>query len=332
VFFAKGALWRLNTSNGGAPQRLPVGEDGIMPAVSQPMRNGTRRLAYVRSYRDFNVWRIDTTAPGTPASGPPVSAISSTRRDDLVALSPDGQRLAFMSDRAGEWEVWTADVSGANAVQLTSLGANPGFPRWSPDGRTVAFHSNAEDRPTGAVYLVSADGGKVRNLTMNPSTDVFASFSRDGQWVYFCSERSGTPFIWKIPVAGGQAVKVSPTNGMLAVESVDGRSMFYVQTATTNSPGPLLQLPLNGGDPVQLVGNVLANSFDVIDTGVYYLERAAGDTRLQFFDFATRRSTTIATKLGNVGASIAVSRDGRTIFFSRADVATDDLMLVENLR
>jgi hypothetical protein len=80
------------------------------------------------------------------------------------------------------------------------------------------------------------------------------------------------------------------------------------------------------------VGNVLANSFDVIATGVYYLERVGGETRLQFFDFATRRSTTIAAKLGNVGASIAVSRDGRTIFFSRTDIATDDLMLVENLR
>jgi Tol biopolymer transport system component len=267
------------------------------------------------------------------ASTPPVVAIASTRRDFLAHLSPGGRRLTFISDRSGESEVWAADVSGANAVQLTTLGANPGFPRWSPDGQTIAFHSNAEDRPDGEVYLVPAEGGQVRNLTRHAAgTDTFASFSRDGQWVYFCSSRTGEPFVWKIPVAGGEAVKVSPTPAMFAVESTDRTSVFYVESATTNRPGPLWQLPLKGGNPVKLAENVPANSFDAIDAGVYYLEQSAGDTRLQFFSFATRRSTTVASKLGTVGAVISVSHDGRTIFYSRLDSSTDDLMLVENFR
>ncbi len=185
LFFAKGALWRMRTAAGSQPERLPVGEDGLMPAVSRPLPDGTMRLAYARSYADFNIWRIETTSPGAPASSPPVIAVASTRRDLISHLSPDGKRLVFISDRSGESEVWAADVSGANAVQLTSLGANPGFPRWSPDGQTVAFHSNAEDRPTGDVYLVAAEGGKVRNLTQHDANDVFASFSSDGRWVYF---------------------------------------------------------------------------------------------------------------------------------------------------
>jgi Tol biopolymer transport system component/predicted Ser/Thr protein kinase len=331
VFFAKGALWRLSTSAGAAPQRLPVGEDGVMLALSQPLPNGARRLAYVRSYRDSNIWRVDSAAPGTPAA-PPVIAIASTRLDSLVHLTADGRRLAFISDRSGESEVWAADVSGANAVQLTSLGANPGFPRWAPDGRTVAFHNNAEDRPAGDVYVVGAEGGQVRNLTLHPQTDVFPSFSRDGRWLYFSSTRDGAPFIWKVPAAGGDAVKVSPTHGMLAIESVDGTSLFYVESATTNGPGPLWQLPLGGGSPRKLANDVLANSFDVTASGIYYLDAAGADTRLQFFDFATGQATLIAAPLGSVSPGIAVSPDGRTIFFSRIDLAADDLMLVENLR
>ena len=89
---------------------------------------------------------------------------------------------------------------------------------------------------------------------------------------------------------------------------------------------------LERGKPVKLVDNVLANSFDVIESGVYYLEQSAGDARLQFFSFATRRSTTVAAKLGRVGPVVSVSSDGRTIFFSRIDSATDDLMLVEKFR
>jgi Tol biopolymer transport system component/predicted Ser/Thr protein kinase len=338
MFYAKGALYRLRPSAGGTPERLPVGEDGLMPAVSRPLEDGTRRLVYARSFADLNIWRIDTSAPGAPATSPPVQAIASTRRDTLAHVSPDGKRLAFISDRSGESEIWVADASGANAMPLTSLGANPGFPRWSPDGRAIAFHSNAEDRPTGDVYIVPAEGGKVRNLTMHDANDVFASFSRDGQWVYFCSHRSGLPFVWKIGVSGGDAVKVSLTPAMLAVESTDGASVFYVDNATTNRPGPLWQLPLTppGGTPVKLVDNVLANSFEVIDSGIYYLEELPGDTRLQFFSFATRRSTTVASKLGSLTATtapvIGVTPDGRTIFFSRVDSATEDLMLVEKFR
>ena len=332
LFFAKGALWRMRTAAGSQPERLPVGEDGLMPAVSRPLPDGTMRLVYARSYADYNIWRIDTASPGAPPSSPPVLAIASTRRDLVAHLSPDGKRLVFISDRSGESEVWAADVSGANAVQLTSLGANPGFPRWSPDGQTVVFHSNAEDRPTGDVYLVSAEGGKVRNLTQHDANDVFASFSRDGRWVYFSSQRTGAPFIWKIPASGGEALKVSPTNAMFAVESTDGASLFYVEGTTLNRPGPLWQLPVNGGNPVKLADNVLSHSFEVIDAGIYYLEQSAGEIRLQFLSFATRRSTTVASKLGTLGPVIAASRDGRTIFFSRADSVTDDLMLVENFR
>jgi hypothetical protein len=56
------------------------------------------------------------------------------------------------------------------------------------------------------------------------------------------------------------------------------------------------------------------------------------ETRLQYFDFATRRSTTVARNLGNVYLGLTASRDGRTIFYSRIDSSVDDLMLVENFQ
>jgi dipeptidyl aminopeptidase/acylaminoacyl peptidase len=117
------------------------------------------RLAYVRNYADTNIWRIEPSAPGVPASSLPAVAISSTRRDEVAQFSPDGRRVAFMSGRSGEWEVWVADASGANAVQPTFLAAVPGYPRWSPDGRTIAFHSNSEGHSTRDVFVVPADGG-----------------------------------------------------------------------------------------------------------------------------------------------------------------------------
>jgi hypothetical protein len=68
----------------------------------------------------------------------------------------------------------------------------------------------------------------------------------------------------------------------------------------------------------------------VLDAGVYYVDQLAGETRLQFFNFATGRSSIVARNLGNVRTGLTSSRDGRTLLYTRQDSSVDDLMLVEN--
>jgi Tol biopolymer transport system component len=334
IFSAKAALWRMRVGDAAGPERLPfVGDDGSMPAVSPAVPGRPGRLVYVRSFADLNVWRIETSAPGAPASSAPAPAIASTRRDVLAQLSPDGRRVTFISDRSGESEIWAADASGENAVQLTSLGANPGYPRWSPDGRTIAFHSNSETHAYGALYIVPADGGRARQLTANPTTDVFPSFSRDGRWIYFSSSRSATPSIWKIPASGGSAVQVSASSAPLALESWDGTSLFYVESRMIDVPGPLWQLSLKGAAaPVKLADGVMPASFDVIEGGIYYVERLSGDAQLRYLDLANRRSTVVAANLGRVSPGVTAARDGRAILYSRIDSWVNDLMLVDDFR
>lgn len=301
-----------------------------MPVVSRPQPGRPARLAYVRSFADINVWRIETSGPGVTATSPPLIAISSTRSDAVAALSPDGQRVAFASDRSGEYEMWVANADGSSAMQLTTMEANPGFGRWSPDGKTIAFHSNPEGQ--AEIFVVPSGGGRVRNVTNHASTDNFPSFSRDGRWIYFSSTRTGQEMIWKIPAAGGEAVQVSRGNGLLAMESVDGNYLYYVNGTTTDRPGPLVRQSLTSGEVVPVVDGVVSASFVIIDRGVYHIERVPGDVRLAYFDFASRQSTVVASRLGAVGFGLSASTDGRAIFFSRIDSSVDDLMLVEGFR
>jgi serine/threonine protein kinase len=70
--------------------------------------------------------------------------------------SPDGQRLAFMSSRDGNWEVYTADLDGGNLQRLTNHPANDGLPTWSPDGRWLAFVSDRDG--AWAVWALEAGG------------------------------------------------------------------------------------------------------------------------------------------------------------------------------
>jgi eukaryotic-like serine/threonine-protein kinase len=331
LFSARGGLWKLAVPGESPPARLPfVGEDGLMAAVVSGRDSGSAsRLAYVRSFADVNLWRVETSTPGAPAQSPPVAIISSTRRDDNAQFSPDGRRVALASSRSGVMEVWLTEPDGSNAVQLTSMDAPmTGTPRWSPDGQRIAFDSNLEGQ--FEIYVIPSTGGKPRRLTSHPANDHVPSFSRDGRWIYFSSNRTGDQQIWKIPASGGDAIQVTHSVGYVAFEWPDAGSVYYTQT--TGGPSPLWHLPTAGGQPVKALEGVVMRAFTALDSGIYYIDRPLGEARLQFFNFATGKSTTVARNLGDVRLGLTASPDGRTIIYSRVDSSVDDLMLVENFR
>jgi serine/threonine protein kinase len=343
LFSAKGRLWRMSTSAGSEPVGLPfAGEDGIMPALSLRRTGIPSRLVYVRSFSDGNIWRINTSAPGVPASSPPVRAISSTRSEGMPQLSPDGSKVAFWSDRSGENEIWSSDLDGSNAIRLTSMpSGGTGYPHWSQDARFITYHSNAEGQ--GEVYVIPAGGGKARNLTTHPASDSFPSFSKDGNWIYFTSGRSGIDRVWKVQVTGGSAVPVTESVGYTPQESPEGGQLYYVDNFF--APGALWRMAISGGRSEKVIDGVLLGNFVVLEKGIYYMDRPSGErgvhymdqpsgeAQLNYFDFATKRSVPIARNLGLAGGTpLSATADGRTILFGRTDSSVDDLMLVENFR
>ncbi len=328
VFSAKSSLWRLAVPGENTPTLIPyVGEDGLMPAISRAQPGKPARLVYVRSYWDENFWRIETSAPGAPSSSAPVMAISSTKAEYHCQYSPDGRRVAFTSLRSGEAEIWISDPDGSNAVPLTSTHAqDTNLPHWSPDGQLIAFSSNGDGE--WDIYVVPAAGGKSQRLTSHPAIDLCGGFSRDGKWIYFSSTRSGDYRVWKMPATGGDAVQVSPNEGWQAFEAPDGNNIYYNAGGIVG--GSLWRLPTSGGEPVKVLDGVVWFNWCLFGNGAYYIDRLGSETRLQYLNFATGKSTTLARNLGEVGAGLTTSPDGRTILFTRVDSSTDDLMLAEN--
>lgn len=331
IFSAKGGLWRLAVPGENTPTRIPyVGEDGVTPAISRSQPGKPARLVYVRSSADTNIWRIQTSAPGAPSSSAPMMAISSTKHEYHCALSPDGRRVAFTSTRSGDAEIWVSDPDGSNEIQLTSMRAqDTNCAHWSPDGKFIGFSSNGEGEFD--VYVVPAAGGKPRRLTSNPAVDIASGFSRDGNWIYFNSMRSGDYRVFRMPAAGGDAdaVLVTPGQGTQAFEAPDGGSIYYL---TSSVVSPLWHLPIPGGEPVKVLDGVLWFNFWLVGNGAYYIDQVEGETRLQYLDLITGRSTTVASGLGMVSSGLTASPDGKTILYTRVDSFAEDLMLVENFR
>ena len=107
-----------------------------------------------------------------------------------------------------------------------------GTPRWSPDGRRLVFDSLAAGN--WDLYVVGADGGTPRRLTHGAlGGRITGTWSRDGRWIYFHSDRTGRSEIWKIPPDGGTAVQVTRGGGFYAMESEDGRDLYYSKSSVS---------------------------------------------------------------------------------------------------
>lgn len=122
--------------------------------------------------------------------------------DEQPRWSPDGQRVAFKSNRGGSYNLYVMNADGSNVVRLTDHGANDHDPTWLPDGRSMVFSSD-RDRGTGRndLYRLWLDEGRVDRLTtFFGGYAIMPAISPDGNWVAFVAQ--------SFPQDGGWAYQV----------------------------------------------------------------------------------------------------------------------------
>jgi Tol biopolymer transport system component/DNA-binding winged helix-turn-helix (wHTH) protein len=308
-------------------QLVAVGEQATSLSLSH---NG--RLVYARETRDSNVWKLELPASGA-ATPQPVRLISSTFDDYSPDYSPDGGRIAFASTRSGTEEIWVANASGSNPVQLTTMGGPQTCnPRWSPDGRIILFDSRREG--SSHLYLMDPSTGSWRRLTDDPANAGEARWSRDGRWIYFSSDRTGRIEIWKMPATGGAPVQLTKFGGVSAYESPDGQWVYYAKGA--DSPTTIWKVRPSGGEETQVAeGLSYCLNFVVAGKGIYFVAAHGGQgdrTSVDFFDFASGKTMTLHRLDKPWWYGAALSPDQRSVLYSVVDNAGSNLMLVENFR
>jgi TolB protein len=114
-------------------------------------------------------------------------------------------RIAFASNRDGNFEVYIMNADGSGQRNLTNHPALDSRPAWSPDGAKLAFFSDRDG--SRDIYAMDADGSNVVRLTDNPASDHTPAWSPDGDKIAFVSDRAGRSQIWTMNADGsGQRV------------------------------------------------------------------------------------------------------------------------------
>jgi eukaryotic-like serine/threonine-protein kinase len=160
---------------------------------------------------------------------------------------PSGDKIFYSSWDGGTSAVWSVNSDGSNPQNLTNpQDANDRLFSACPSGPYLVFDSS---RQTGAnLWRINRDGTGLTHLT-DGSFDVSASCSPDGKWVTFVSGRNGG--LWRIPIQGGQAKKISDQHCRGLMTSPDGK---WVACATMeNSQWKIAIIPFSGGATVKVL-------------------------------------------------------------------------------
>ena len=315
-------LWRVSAA-GGAPKAVnAAGNRARYPAVA-PLGHV---LVYADSHAVPAIWRgVAGGQPDAPAEQKPL--VRSSGRESSPAYSPDGSRIADISDQTGYDELWVSDAEGGNRQQITHLNGPPiNRVLWSPDGRSLLFDARGESGPD--LFSVTAAPGARPKRLLPQSWN--ASWAHDGKHIYFDTRGE----VWKANADGSNPEQVTKFLGAAqGVETPDGKYLYF------RARRSIYRMPVAGGEAEEAIvpDHELSwiTTIEVTRKGVYYAERSARHWVVSFYDFAAKKSSTVF-RMENPdfgqGHIFSISPDGKYVLYPRVDQSQSDLMLVENFR
>lgn len=132
------------------------------------------------------------------------------------AVSPDGSKIAFSSDRSGKPMIHVMDIDGSNVKRITFAGVFNSSPAWSPDGKKIAFAGQADGNFD--IFTMDVDGSNIQRITSAKKKNGRAadnedpSFSPDGRFIMYSSNRTGKNQIYFSTVDGAEERRVTQDN------------------------------------------------------------------------------------------------------------------------
>ncbi len=184
-----------------------------------------------------------------------ISSCGGDSGTDPTQPGVSGTKVAFVSERDGNLEIYVMNADGSNQTRLTNNPADDWKPSWSPDGSKIIFMSARDGKRE--IYVMNSDGSNPVNLTNNTEDDWVPIWSPDGTKIAFASEHVGNLKIYVMNADGTNPIRLtdnpanhgffpswSPDGTRIAfTSSRDGNDEIYVmnadgsnQTRLTNSP------------------------------------------------------------------------------------------------
>ena len=191
----------------------------------KPLSHGRNALLWLGA--GAVLWLMAAPAKAPAQAGEEVSP-GPTKLLRFGDISKDKVVFAYAGD------LWIASRDGGAARRLTSHVGDELYPKFSPDGKWIAFTGEYDGNPD--VYLISAEGGEPKRLTFHPSNDIVLGWTPDGKNILFRSDRYSAPPVrftklFLVSPQGGMPKQLPVPRGDLTSFSPDGTKIAYIETS-----------------------------------------------------------------------------------------------------
>jgi TolB protein len=124
------------------------------------------------------------------------------------AWSPDSRQLAYVSFEGSKSSIFVQTLRTGNRFQVSSKAGINGAPSFSPDGKKLVVTLGGIDGNLD-IYTLDINSRRTTRLTTNRSIDTEGTWSPDGDYIYFTSDRSGGPQVYRVSATGGTPERVT---------------------------------------------------------------------------------------------------------------------------
>lgn len=195
--FARASLWlccALLGWNGATRAETPAAATNPSPVPEKLTRvrysypflspDGTRFVLEASVSGNWEIYTLERAGMRDGGEGlRPLTA--NVHLDRMPSWSPDGRHIAFISDRAGNQDVWRMDADGSHVVQITDTPEAEIHPYWAPNGQAIIYNRRVAGERLYSIWTSGRDGQKHSELLRDDELNSYAQISPDGKWIVF---------------------------------------------------------------------------------------------------------------------------------------------------
>jgi len=239
--------------------------------------------------------------------------------------SPDS-RIVYSSD---DGNIWLMGSDGSNPKQLTSNAGGNFLPRVSPDGHYIVFHSDRAG--SFQIWRMDSDGNNPKQLTDSPLEDFGSDCSPDGKWVVY-SKSDSEKGVWKVPMEGGNPVRLNDAEAEYLNISPDGKMIAYsYEDPSANPPQGVAIMAFEGGPPTKRF-DILPSMLTWFRWGtdgrsLLYTKNEGGVDNIWSQPIAGGTPKQITHFNSELISSFDLSRDGKRLVMSRGTRKLDVVLI-----
>jgi hypothetical protein len=227
-------------------------------------------------------------------------------------------KIAFVSDRDGNFEIYSMDADGGGQTRLTEEAGEDYSPAWSPDGQRIAFVSTRDGN--AEIYVMNADGSGQTRLTNSTAGDLAPAWTRDGLQIGFVTNRDGNDEIYLMNADGGNQTNLTnhPADDDAFSFSPDGLTIAFSSTREDSQHEiyTMGAMGLGGGAPTRLTTSVGDDVNPSWSSQRIVFQSNRDDTDELYSMSATGQNQVRLTNNGDLDVDPSQPTDGTRISFS----------------